>query len=252
MFDLPVISHCEDKKLSAEGVMNEGFVSTVLGLPGIPGAAEEAGVARDVMLAELAQSRIHIAHVSTAGSVEIVRRAKAKGVKVTAETAPHYFTLTEEEVRTFDTNMKVNPPLRTSADVEAIKQGLKDGTIDIVASDHAPHSIAEKEREFGLAPSGIIGLETSLALVLRELVDGGVLSLTEAISKMTVNPGNILGLGKGTLTEGAEADITIVNPDMEYTVEEFASKSKNSPFIGKNFKGLVETVIFEGKIILEK
>jgi dihydroorotase len=253
MFNLTVISHCEDKSLSSEGVMNEGFISTVLGLPGIPQVAEEAVVARDIMLAQLTQSKLHIAHVSTAGSVELIRRAKEKGISVSAETAPHYFTLTDEEVRSFSTNTRVNPPLRTSPDVEAIKQGLKDGTIDVIATDHAPHSIVEKEMEFSLAPPGIIGLETSFSLVMSELVEGGVLTLGEAIAKMTVNPSSILGLGKGTLSPGADADITIVEPDAEYTVdaEKFYSKSKNSPFIGRKLKGIVETVIVGGKPVLE-
>ncbi len=251
MFNLTVISHCEDKSLSSGGVMNEGFVSTVLGLPGIPQVAEEAMVARDIMLAELAQSKLHIAHVSTAGSVELIRRAKEKRISVSAETAPHYFTLTDEEVRSFSTNTRVNPPLRTSNDVEAIKEGLKDGTIDVIASDHAPHTIVEKEMEFSLAPPGIIGLETAFSLVMSELVKGEVLTLREAIAKMTVNPAGILGLSKGTLSPGADADITIVDPDTEYTVEKFFSKSNNSPFIGRKVKGVVETVIFGGKPVFE-
>ena len=251
MFNLTVISHCEDKSLSSGGVMNEGFVSTVLGLPGIPRVAEEVMVARDIMLAELAESKLHIAHVSTAGSVELVRSAKEKGIRVSAETAPHYFSITDEEVRSFSTNTRVNPPLRTAHDLEAIREGLKDGTIDVVATDHAPHTIVEKEMEFSLAPPGIIGLETSFSLVMSELVEGGVLTLKEAIAKMTVNPAGILGLDKGTLSPGADADITIVDPDAEYTVEKFSSKSNNSPFIGRKLKGVVETVILRGKPVLE-
>lgn len=251
MFNLTVISHCEDKSLSSGGVMNEGFVSTVLGLPGAPPVAEEVMVARDIMLAELAESKLHIAHVSTAGSVELVRLAKEKGIRVSAETAPHYFTITDEEVRSFSTNTRVNPPLRTAHDLEAIKEGLKDGTIDVVATDHAPHTIVEKEMEFSLAAPGIIGLETSFSLVMSELVEGGVLTLKEAIARMTVNPAGILGLDKGTLSPGADADITIIDPDAEYTVEKFSSKSKNSPFIGRKLKGIVETVILGGKPVLE-
>jgi len=250
MFNLTVISHSEDKTLSSAGVMNEGRVATALGLPGIPQVAEEAAVARDIMLAELTQAKLHIAHVSTAGSVELVRRAKHKGIKVTAETAPHYFSLTEEDVRTFDTNTRVNPPLRTVHDTEAIKEGLKDGTIDVIATDHAPHTVVEKEMEFASAPPGIIGLETCFSLVLVELVNGGVLTIGEAISKMTVNPASILGLGKGTLTPGTDADITIIDPDGEYTVEKFFSKSSNSPFIGRKLKGIVETVIVGGEIVV--
>ena len=253
MFNLTVISHCEDKSLSSDGVMNEGFVSTVLGLPGIPRVAEETMVARDIMLAELTRSKLHIAHVSTAGSVELVRRAKEKGISVSAETAPHYFTLIDEEVRSFNTNVRINPPLRTSADVSALKKGLKDGTIDVIATDHAPHTVVEKEMEFSLSPPGIIGLETSFSLVMTELVAKGVLTLKSAIAKMTVNPANVLGLNKGTLTPGADADMTIVDPDAQWTVdaEKFFSKSKNSPFIGRKLKGVVETVILKGKPVLE-
>ncbi len=253
MFGLLVISHCEDKFLSSGGVMNEGCVSTVLGLQGIPAAAEEIMVARDIILAGMTGSRLHVAHVSTCGSVDLVRKAKEKGINITAETAPHYFILTDEEVRSFDTSTRVNPPLRTARDLEAVIEGLKDGTIDAIATDHAPHTVVEKEQEFAIAPPGIAGLETAFSLVVTGLVDKGILTFKEAVCKMAVNPARILGLKKGTLTEGADADITIVDPDKEYVVndEDFVSKSKNTPFIGRKVKGFVETVIVNGKPILE-
>lgn len=253
MFDLTVISHCEDKTLSSGGVMNEGVVSTVLGLPGVPAVAESAIVARDIMLAELTGAKLHIAHVSTSGSVELIRKAKEKGIRVTAETAPHYFTLTEEDVRSFDTNFRVNPPLRTVHDLEAVKDGLKDGTIDAIATDHAPHTVVEKEYEFALAPPGMIGLETSFSLVLTELVEKKIITLREAITKLTVGPAGILGLDKGTLSAGADADITVVSLEKEWTVQEesFISRSKNSPFLGRKLKGVIETVIVGGEIVLE-
>ena len=233
--------------------MNEGYVSTVLGLPGIPAAAEQVMVARDIILAGMTGSRLHIAHVSTCGSVDLVRKAKEKGINVTAETAPHYFILTDEEVRSFDTSTRVNPPLRTARDLEAVREGLKDGTIDAIATDHAPHTVVEKEQEFSIAPPGIAGLETAFSMVVTGLVDKGILTFKEAVCKMAVNPARILGLGKGTLTKGADADITIVNPDKEYVVDEgdFVSKGKNSPFIGRKVKGVVETVIVDGKQVLE-
>jgi len=252
-FDIPVISHCEDSYLSKDGVMNEGYISTVLGLPGIPGAAEEIMVARDIILAQLTNSRLHIAHLSTVRSVELVRQAKKQDVKVTAEAAPHHFTLTEEAVRNFDTNTKVNPPLRTFEDVEGIKKGLADGTIDCIATDHAPHTQAEKELEYGLAPFGMIGLETALSLVLTELVSKGVLSLPEAIAKLTINPAKVLGLNQGRIKEGAAADMTVIDLEKEWTVkeDEFLSKSKNSPFIGLQLKGKAVMTIVGGKVVME-
>ena len=252
-FDIPVISHCEDSYLSKDGVMNEGYISTVLGLPGIPGAAEEVMVARDIILAQLTNSRLHIAHLSTVRSVELVRQAKKQDVKVTAEAAPHHFTLTEEAVRNFDTNTKVNPPLRTFEDVEGIKKGLADGTIDCIATDHAPHTQAEKELEYGLAPFGMIGLETALSLVLTELVSKGVLSLPEAIAKLTINPAKVLGLNQGRIKEGAAADMTVIDLEKEWTVkeDEFLSKSKNSPFIGLQLKGKAVMTIVGGKVVME-
>src|SRR3990170_2130291 len=251
-FDIPVIAHCEDANLSSGGVMNEGFASTTLGLRGIPKAAEEVMVVRDIALAELTGARLHIAHVSSAGSVESIRIAKKRGVKVTCETCPHYFTLTEDAVIGYNTNAKVNPPLRTKEDVKAIKEGLKDGTIDIIASDHAPHAVHEKEIEFDYASFGMIGLETSLPLILN-LVREGVLTLKDAIAKATINPARLLKLKKGTLSEGADADITIIDPESEWVVDvnNLKSKSKNTAFAGMKVKGRAVMTIVGGKIVYE-
>ncbi len=247
--DLPVISHCEDINLSAGGLMNEGYYSTILGLRGIPAIAEEVMTARDILIAEYTKSHVHIAHVSTRGSVLLIREAKKRGVKVTAETAPHYFTLTDEALQTYNTNLKVNPPLRSAADVAAIKEGLADGTLDAIVTDHAPHARTDKELEFEYAANGISGLETSLALSLH-LVDEGVLSLTELIAKMSLNPARILNLSKGTLETGADADITVINPQLNWTVDvkAFCSKGKNSPFHGREMKGKAVLTIVGGEI----
>lgn len=249
IFDLLVISHCEDSSLSDKGVMNEGVVSTELGLRGIPRSAEDVMTGRDISLAELTGCRLHIAHVSTAGSVRMVRDAKSRGVKVTAETCPHYFSLTEEAVRGYNTMAKMNPPLRTTDDVAAIKQGLKDGTIDVIATDHAPHALDEKSGEFDYAPFGVVGLETALGLTLR-LVDEGALSLSEAVRKLTNNPASILKIGEGTLTAGSDADITIIDPNTEWTVDasQFKSKSKNTPFNGWKLRGRAVQAIVGGKV----
>jgi dihydroorotase len=252
MFNLPVISHSEDKELSKNGVMNEGKNSTILGLRGMPKQAEEIIVSRDIMLAELTGGYLHIAHVSTSGSVDLVRQAKKKGVKVTAETCPHYFTLTDDVVKVYDANTKMNPPLREQKDVDAIKQGLADGTIDFIATDHAPHTQDEKNQEFDLAPFGIIGFETMLSLVLNELVDKKILSFSEAISKMTSNPAKIFNLnGRGSLEEGSIADITIIDPQYSYEFkkESIVSKSTNSPFLGRQFKGGAVMTIVDGNIV---
>ncbi|NQT46605.1 MAG: dihydroorotase [Candidatus Omnitrophica bacterium] len=251
MMGFVVISHCEDKDLSGIGVMNEGFISTILGLRPIPRHAESFMVERDIRLAELTGAKLHIAHVSTKESVELIREAKARGAAVTAETCPHYFTLTDEAVKSFDTNLKVNPPLRTAADVEAIKEGLRDGTIDVIATDHAPHTENEKDVEFDYAPFGMIGFETALGLVASELVEKKVLDWKGVAEKMAVNPSKILGLGKGTLAQGAAADITIIDPNKEWQLkrEDILSKSHNTPFIGRKMTGLVEYTIASGKII---
>ncbi len=247
MFDLPVISHCEDLHLSEGGVMNEGFVSTELGLKGIPNASEDAMVARDIALSELTGARLHIAHVSTRGAVNLIRDAKNRGVKVTCETAPHYFTLTEKMVNGYNTNAKMNPPLRSEDDLKAIREGLKDGTIDVIATDHSPHEISEKDVEFDKAPFGIVGLETALPLALK-LVKDGIISFTDAIKKLTVNPARILNLSKGTLSTGADADITVIDTEKEWQIDvtKFKSKGKNSPFHGWKVKGMVNTVIING------
>ena len=245
IFDTLIISHCEDRTLSDKGVMNEGAVSTELGLRGIPRAAEDVMTARDITLAELTGCRLHIAHVSTAGAVHLVREAKKRGIKVTAETCPHYFTLTDEAVRGYNTMAKMNPPLRTAEDVAAIKQGLKDGTIDVIATDHAPHGMDEKSGEFDTVPFGIVGLETALGLTLK-LVHEGILPMTEAVRKLSINPASILKLNKGSLTIGADADITLIDPKMDWTVDAslFKSKSKNTPFNGWQLKGrAVQTIV---------
>ncbi len=252
MVDIVVISHAEDKDLVAGGVMREGYFSTVLGLRPIPAEAESTIVDRDVRLAELTGARLHIAHVSAKESVEIIRQAKKREVNVTAEVTPHHFTLTDEDAKGYDTNMKVNPPLALAEDIEALKKGLKDGTIDVIATDHAPHSANEKEKEFNYAPFGMIGLETALSLSVMNLIDKGILTWPELIEKIALNPSDILGYEGGTLKEGAIADITIIDPKAEwtYTEEEIKSKSKNSPFIGWKLKGKVTDVIAEGKIVL--
>ncbi|HYA87935.1 MAG TPA: dihydroorotase [Nitrospirota bacterium] len=245
IFDMLVISHCEDITLAAKGVMNEGVVSTELGLRGIPRAAEDVMTSRDISLAELTGARLHIAHVSTAGSVRMIRDAKSRGVKVTAETCPHYFSLTEEAVRGYNTLAKMNPPLRTADDVAAIKQGLKDGTIDVISTDHAPHATDEKFGEFDYAAFGIVGLETALGLTLK-LVDEGVLTLSETISKLSVNPAKILMIDKGSLSAGYDADITIIDHSEDWVVDssQFKSKSKNMPFNGWKLKGkAIQTIV---------
>ena len=249
IFDMLIISHCEDSALAAKGVMNEGVVSTELGLRGIPRAAEDVMTIRDILLAELTGGRLHIAHVSTVGSVRMVKDAKSRGVKVTAETCPHYFTLTDEAARGYNTMAKMNPPLRTAEDVAAIKQGLKDGTIDAIATDHAPHGMDEKAGEFDYAPFGIVGLETSLGLTLK-LVDENVLSLSEAIRKLSVNPAAILKIDKGALAAGSDADITIIDPGAVWTVDSsrFKSKSRNTPFNGWKLKGRAVRTIVGGRI----
>jgi len=247
--NLPVIQHCEDKNLSAGGLMNEGYPSTLLGLPGIPAIAEEIMVARDILIAEYTGTRIHFAHVSTVGSVRLIRDAKKRGLQVTAETAPHYFTLTDESLRDYDTNYKVSPPLRGKTDVSAVKEGLADGTLDAIACDHAPHGRTDKEVEFEYAANGISGLETSLGLSLS-LVHEGVLSWPELIAKMSCNPARILNLPKGTLAKGADADITVIHPELAWSVDAaaFHSLGKNSPFSGRKLKGRAVLTIVGGDI----
>ena len=249
-FDIPVVSHAEDKNLSGPGVMNEGDVSTELGLAGIPCASEDVMVSRDITVAELTGARLHICHVSTAGSVRLIRAAKKRGVRVTAEVTPHHFILTDEAVGQYDTNAKMNPPLRGKKDRKAVIEGLKDGTLDAIATDHAPHSEDEKKVEFDLAPFGIVGLETALPLSLK-LVEDGVLTLSQVVSKLTDSPSNVLNLGKGTLEIGSAADVVIFDPEEEITVdrEKFHSKAKNSPFHGWELKGAVHSTIVNGKVV---
>lgn len=254
MFNMTVISHSEDPDLSEEGLMNEGYQSTILGLKGIPSAAEEVIVARDLILAEYTKTPVHIAHVSTALSVDLIRNAKRRGAKVTAETCPHYFTLTEEACDGFNTLAKVNPPLRTQKDVAAVIEGLKDGTIDIIATDHAPHHADEKNVEFAIASNGFVGFETALSLTMTYLVKPGYLTLQQVVEKMCVNPANMLHLEKGSLEIGRDADIIVLDANEEYVVDinKFKSKSKNSPYNGYRLTGTVINTIVGGKIIVKE
>lgn len=248
MVGLPYLAHAEDHSLMEGGAMNEGYNSTKLGLPGMPREMEEIAIDRVVRLARLTGAHVHICHVSSAGGVDIVRRGKADGIKVTCETAPHYWTLTDDAVSNFGTHAKMNPPLREAKDVEAIKQGLRDGTIDCIATDHAPHTPTEKDVEFQLAPFGILGLETSLGLVLTGLVDGGVVSIERAIELMTAAPARLLNLPAGRIYEGGPADITVFDPDKKWKVDpsEFASMSRNSPFTGFHLRGVVTHTLCDG------
>ncbi len=252
-YGLCVISHCEDRSLSGDGVMHEGVVSTQIGLAGIPAASEDIMVYREIALARLTGCPVHIAHVSTAGSVELIRRAKENGIRVTAETAPHYFTLDHHRVVGYDTLAKVNPPLRTEEDVEAIKTGLREGVIDAIATDHAPHSPLEKDMEFDKAAFGMIGLQTALPLTLQ-LVRDGVLGLAEAVGKLSWAGATILGVTGGRLVEEGNADLAVIDPEYEYLfeVDQILSKSRNSPFIGKVLKGITELTMVGGKVVWEK
>lgn len=252
---LPLISHCEDKRISKKGVVNEGVVATRLGLKSIPKRSEVEFVKRDIELAGKTDTQLHIAHVSCKESVELVGKAKMKGIKVTAEVTPHHFLLTDECCLTYDTNMKVNPPLRSKEDVEAIQKALSGGTIDVIASDHAPHGRHEKDVEFDFAAFGAIGLETSLAMAVTYLIDTKLISWKRLVELMSLNPARILGLkNKGSLSVGCDADITVINPEKQWTYKESAikSKSKNSPFINWQFKGKVETVFVGGEIVSGK
>lgn len=252
MFATPVISHCEDLDLSGPGSMNEGKTSTLLGLKGIPPESEEVMVARDIILAELTTSRLHVAHISTRRSLELVADAKARGTNVTCEVTPHHFTLSDDSVKGYDTNTKMKPPLRSADDVSAIRNGLKRGAIDAIASDHAPHSEEEKDQEYDLAPFGIIGLETSFGIACSQLYHGKVIPLASLVALMSTNPARILGLPHGTLRQGYPADITLFDPDAAWTVDEkeFASKSRNTPFSGWKVKGRVISVMVEGKVLM--
>lgn len=250
MFDKPVLNHPEVRELTHNAVMHEGLVSMVLGLTGFPAAAEDVMTSRDIALAEATGGRLHIMHVSTAGGVDAIRRAKLRNVRVTAEVTPHHFSLTDECLRSFDSNCKMNPPLRGQAHVEACIAGLVDGTIDVIATDHAPHALEKKMQELDRAPFGIVGLETALGLVVTKLIEPGHLDWPTALAKLTINPARALGINKGTLALGADADVTIIDPETRWTVQpdEFRSKSTNTPFSGWELKGRATTVIVGGRV----
>ena len=252
-FDLPVLNHCEELSI-AEGAMNEGAISTALGLRGIPAIAEEIMISRDIQTAEYLDMPIHICHVSTKKGIEIIRQAKKRGVKVTCETCPHYFSLTEEACQTYDTNFKMNPPLRTEEDRLAVIEGIKDGTIDCIVTDHAPHHIDEKDIEFSLANNGIIGFETAFAVGYTYLVKTGEVSLSDMIKTMTENPSRILNLGRGSLGKDMPADVMLADLSQEfvYTKEEIRSKAANSPYIGTKLTGRVKLTIAGGKITYDE
>ena len=252
-FGIPVADHCEDPTL-AGGAMHEGLVSTRLGLKGIPSAAEEIMVARDLLLAELTGGHIHLCHMSTRGSVDLIRLAKDRGVRVTAEASPHHFSLTHEACEGYDTNAKMNPPLREPEDRDAIRQGLKDGTIDVIATDHAPHHYDAKEREFDDAPNGIIGLETALGLAVTELVVTGLLTLPELVARMSTIPARIFGLPGGTLAPGSPADVTVFDPAAQWIVrpQEFFSRSRNTPFAGRRLTGRASVTIVRGQVVFQR
>lgn len=254
MFDKPVLNHPEIRELTVGGVMHEGLTSLVLGLGGIPAAAEDVMTSRDIALAEATGGRLHIMHVSTTNSVDALRRAKSRNVRVTSEATPHHFTLTDECLRKFDANYKMNPPLRSQKDVDAVIAGLADGTIDAIASDHAPHAIEKKMRELDQAPFGIVGLETTLGLVITKLIEPGHLDWPTAIRKMSLNPARILGLDRGTLRIGAVADVTIIDPTARWTVDpgQFCSKSKNTPFGGMELTGRADAVIVGGQVKFQR
>jgi len=254
MFDKVIIDHAVDADLASDGVMNSGVLSAVLGLPGVSAAAEDVAVARDIRLAEVTGGRLHVAHLSTAGAVDLVRDAKSRGISVTSEVTPHHLLLTEELVETFDPNFKMSPPLRTEADREALVEGLLDGTVDAIATDHAPHTSEAKELEFSFAPFGVIGLETALAVVYTRLVADGPMSLLQMVEKMSTNPARILGLeSKGALRPGACADIVLFDVETPWTIDpaRFFSKSRNTPFAGMEVRGRVRYTIVSGRVVYD-
>jgi dihydroorotase len=250
MFDKAVLSHSEDLTLTQGAVMNEGVESMRLGLRGYPAVAEEIMIYREIALAELTGARVHILHVSSAGGVELIRRGKRRGVRVTGEACPHHFTLTDQELRRFDSNYKMSPPLRTEADGKAILEGLKDGTLDVLATDHAPHAPEKKMRELDQAPNGIVGLETFLPICVKALIEPGVLTWPEMIRKMTIAPAKVLGIDRGTLAAGAAADVTVIDPNAEWGIDPaaFRSKSRNTPYGGWKVRGWAEKVFVGGEL----
>lgn len=250
MFDKVIMQHCQVPELTEGGVMNEGFISMKLGIPGMPAAAEDVMVARDIRLAEITGGRLHIQHISTERSVELVREGKRRGIQVTAEACPHHFTLTDESLQSFDANFKMNPPLRTQADVDAVIEGLKDGTIEVLATDHAPHAPEKKMRELDRAPFGIVGLETLLPITIRGLIEPGHLDWPAVIAKLTVNAARIIGLNKGTLRVGSDADVTLIDPKARWTIDpdRFVSKSRNTPWAGLEVTGRAHTTIVGGEV----
>ena len=250
-FRIPVIDHCEEPTLSAGGAMNEGIVSAQLGLKGIPAEAEEIMVIRDILLARLTGGHVHLAHMSTRGSVELIRWGKERGIRVTAEVCPHHLSLTEESVRGYEANAKMNPPLRTAKDVEALVEAVKDGTIDLIATDHAPHHYDEKEREFADAPNGIVGLETALAVVVTNLVEKGALDFSALVDRMACTPARLFNLPGGSLKRGAVADVTVFNPSERWKVDptQFLSKGRNSPYTGMTLVGRAACTIVAGSVV---
>jgi dihydroorotase len=250
-FKIPVIDHCEEPTLSAGGAMNEGIVSAQLGLKGIPAEAEEIMVIRDILLSRLTGGHVHLAHMSTKGSVELIRWGKDRGINVTAEVCPHHLSLTEERVRGYETNAKMNPPLRTERDVEALREAVKDGTIDLIATDHAPHHYDEKEREFADAPNGIVGLETALAVIVTNLVEKGYLGFPDLVDRMSCTPARVFNLPGGSLQRGAAADVTVFDPKARWKVDasQFASKGRNSPYNGMTLLGRAACTIVAGSVV---
>jgi dihydroorotase len=250
-FGIPVIDHCEEPTLSAEGVMNEGTVSARLGLRGIPNEAEDIMVIRDILLARRSGGHVHLSHISTAGSVELIRWGKDRGIRVTAEACPHHLSLTDNEVEGYETNAKMSPPLRSAVDVAAVQEAVRDGTIDVIATDHAPHHYDEKEREFADAPNGIVGLETALGVALTSLVDAGVIDITTLVERMSCAPARVLGLREGTLAPGAAADVTVFDPERWWVVEpsHFVSKGRNTPYAGKELRGRAVYTIVGGEVV---
>ncbi len=254
MFDKAVLSHAEDLELTRGGVMHEGVESMRLGLRGMPAAGEEVMIHRDIELAKITGGRLHILHVSTAGGVELIRRGKERGVRVSGEVCPHHFTLTDACLRTFDSNYKMSPPLRSDSDVEAMIEGLKDGTLEVIATDHAPHAPEKKMCELDRAPNGIIGLETLVPICVKSLIEPGHLTWPQVIEKLTVNPARLLGIERGTLKKGADADITIIDPEAEWTIDarRFLSKSRNCPFDGWQVRGQIHAVVLSGQLKFER